>query len=179
MRIPELVRRYLVKRYVLPAILGVPDVDIGPGYMDRWWLRYPHVKDKEDRDRLGLRIAAYLHRIKKSDDNRALHDHPWWNISILLVGNYIEHVPVDPSNPAGPSKSIVRAQGSVVIRSGKMAHRLEVGASPVWSLFIIGPRVREWGFHCPNGWKSWKEFTGYARSGDIKDAYKAGPGCDS
>lgn len=34
----------------------------------------------------------------------------------------------------------------------------ERGARAV-SLFIAGPKVREWGFHCPNGWVHWREFT--------------------
>ena len=29
----------------------------------------------------------------------------------------------------------------------------------LWSLFITGPVIREWGFHCPNGWRHWKQFT--------------------
>lgn len=34
---------------------------------------------------------VYLHQFLRSDDDRALHDHPWVNLSILLRGGYIEH----------------------------------------------------------------------------------------
>ena len=33
----------------------------------------------------------YLHQFLRSDDDRALHDHPWVNLSILLTGRYMEH----------------------------------------------------------------------------------------
>jgi hypothetical protein len=28
------------------------------------------------------------------------------------------------------------------------------------SLFMTGPKVREWGFACPKGWVHWRDFTG-------------------
>ena len=36
-------------------------------------------------------LNVYLHRFLRSDDDRALHDHPWWNVSLLLEGAYTEH----------------------------------------------------------------------------------------
>jgi hypothetical protein len=33
----------------------------------------------------------YLHEIVRSDEDRALHCHPWINLSILLEGSYVEH----------------------------------------------------------------------------------------
>ena len=34
----------------------------------------------------------YLHEFSRSDDDRALHDHPWlFNLSVLLSGTYVEH----------------------------------------------------------------------------------------
>ena len=35
--------------------------------------------------------SAYLHCFIRSDDDRALHDHPWFWCSILLRGRYVEH----------------------------------------------------------------------------------------
>ena len=37
---------------------------------------------------------------------------------------------------------------------------------PAWSLFITGPVTREWGFHCPQGWRHWKDFTSYREVGE-------------
>src|SRR5574337_503235 len=35
--------------------------------------------------------SAYLHCFLRSDDDRALHDHPWFWCSVLLRGRYVEH----------------------------------------------------------------------------------------
>jgi hypothetical protein len=112
----------------------------------------------------------YLHLFLRSDDDRALHDHPWINCSILLQGEYTEH----RINQGGINIRTLRKQGDWCIRwSGKIAHRIELTDGPCWTLFITGPRYREWGFHCPEqGWISWKQFT-------AKDNYgKIGKGCD-
>lgn len=114
-------------------------------YLVRYWLR---------RDRPEGSI--YLHCIHKSDDDRALHDHPWPSTSIILQGTLREILP-DGSKLLSP--------GCISSRSAEQAHRLEVVAGPVWTLFITGAVEREWGFHCPNGWVHWKDFTDPATNG--------------
>ena len=42
-----------------------------------------------------------------------------------------------------------------------------------WTVFITGPRVREWGFHCPQGWVHWKRFTAPGDKGSV------GKGCEA
>ena len=66
-----------------------------------------------------------------------------------------------------------RAAGSIVTRKATDAHRLEIpeGGRAV-SLFITGPKLREWGFHCPNGWRHWREFV------DERDSGQVGRGCE-
>jgi len=141
-----------------PRALGrEPDFVIGSPeapYMHRWFVI--------PRNRW---FNIYLHKIVRSDDDRALHDHPWWNVSIILRGGYFEHVP-------GAVRK--RRAGSVVVRGALTAHRLEVDkriAPHAWTLFITGPRIREWGFHCPKGWVLWTDFV------DDRDAGKVGRGC--
>lgn len=119
-------------------------------YMFRWWI--------VPRNRW---FNVYLHKIVRSDDDRALHDHPWWNISILLRGFYRE---------VTPRGTKMRRGGSIVFRSAKTAHRLEVDA-PCWSLFLTGPTIRTWGFHCPKGWVEWTKFV------DERDNGAVGRGC--
>lgn len=130
-----------------------PDFIIGredDPYMRRWWVipRNPF-------------FNIYLHQILRSDDDRALHDHPWWNISVILKGFYFEHT------PAGVK---LRKARSVTLRRAGAAHRLEV-FEPCWSLFITGPIIRKWGFHCPRGWVYWRDFV------DDRDTGKVGRGC--
>jgi hypothetical protein len=30
--------------------------------------------------------SCYLHKFLRDDDDRALHDHPWWFVSLILIG---------------------------------------------------------------------------------------------
>ena len=121
-----------------------PDFVIGEPaqpYLRRWWV-IPR----------NAGCNVYLHEILRSDDDRALHDHPWPNTSMLLDGRYVEHT---------PEGSALREPGWIGSRPAEAAHRLEIlpGERAV-SLFITGPKVREWGFHCPKGWVRWQDFTG-------------------
>ena len=118
-----------------------PDHVIGDNYLRRWWImpRNPF-------------FNIYLHEINKSDDDRALHDHPWENQSFIIKGRYVEHTPEGP---------ILRSEGDLVSRPATALHRLEVlpVETGVISLFTTGPVVREWGFQTENGWVHWKDFT--------------------
>jgi hypothetical protein len=139
--------------------MRAPDFIIGgPGspYMFRWWI-IPR----------NQFFNIYLHKILRDDDDRALHDHPWWNISIVLRGGYRE------ITQAGAK---MRRPGSIIFRRATDAHRLELpvrngGISYCWSLFVTGRRIREWGFHCPQGWRVWHEFV------DSRDKGQVGKGC--
>lgn len=94
----------------------------------------------------------YLHKICKNDYDRALHDHPWYNMSILLAGQYREILKHSRRH---------FASGCFAIRAADHAHRLElIDGEPCWTLFITGPKIRSWGFLCPRRWVHWKEFVG-------------------
>lgn len=155
---------FIVSRFRRP-----PDFIVGGAispYLMRWWLI--------PRNRW---FNVYLHKFVRDDEDRALHDHPWPSLSIVLAGGYYDiH--------EGPDKSLVRrwyGPGSIVIRKATSAHRVELATSwhpdrnsPIeaWTLFITGPTVREWGFHCPQGWRHWREFV------DNRDEGAIGKGCD-
>lgn len=128
---------------------------------------------------------VYLHCFKRSDDDRALHDHPWANCSILLHGSYTEHTIA----AGGVHRREVLRAGAVRLRcTGRIAHRVElhddvidmggeappvIAPQPCWTLFITGPRYREWGFHCERGWIHWQRFTAADDPGAI------GKGCEA
>lgn len=113
---------------------------------------------------------VYLHEFRRSDDDRALHDHPWANASILLRGQYVEHTIA----AGGIHKRELLQAGDVRVRwSGRIAHRVELHDGPCWTLFLTGPRYRQWGFHCPDqGWVHWQAFTAANDPGAI------GRGCE-
>lgn len=147
---------------IAPALRRAPDFIIGGAerpYLLRWWLipRNPV-------------FNVYLHCFLRSDDDRALHDHPWISLSVILRGQYTEH----EIAAGGINVKNVRTAGQWRLRrSGKMAHRIELTDGPCWTLFVTGPRYREWGFHCPEaGWIHWGRFTAEGDKGTV------GRGCD-
>jgi hypothetical protein len=115
-------------------------------YLVRWW-----VKQKAEVDQPSV-ANIYLHLFLRSDYDRALHDHPFDSTSIILQGSYREHL------ADGTSRILV--EGDVVTRKAEDAHRIElIDEQPVWTLFIRGPKVREWGFLTgPSGWTHWIDF---------------------
>jgi hypothetical protein len=129
----------------------------------------------------------YVHEFLRSDDDRALHDHPWlFNCSWIIEGSYREWVPSDGGQAGYDNPiSFVRETGAVKFRWGAAAHRVELTTEAVavdgpgwvhvnrrcWTVFVTGPIVREWGFHCPGRWVPWKEFV------DQRDAGSIGKGC--
>lgn len=170
-----------------------PDFIIGHidrPYLLRWyltpWRRWKRIAEKNPTrlNKFKARLAeflpkAYLHCIVRDDDDRALHDHPWLNCSIVLKGAYREIVPDLANVPTlhmriwdMPKLVHMRRRGSIIFRRATAAHRLEVAEGPVWSLFITGPKCREWGFHCAWGWRHWRDFTNPANTGEV------GKGCD-
>jgi hypothetical protein len=157
------VGRRIVDRLIDRAIRRKPDFIVGGAdrpYLMRWWLI--------PRNRF---FNVYLHQFLRSDDDRALHDHPWMNASLLLCGAYLEH-----TIAAGgiEHRRELRAGDLRVRLTGRIAHRIELHKGPCWTLFLTGPVYREWGFHCPeDGWIHWKKFT--ARD----DAGAVGAGCDA
>lgn len=129
-----------------------PDVTIGENYLHRW-----HVIPR------NRYFNIYLHKFLSSDDDRAHHDHPWYSVSFLLKGRAVE-------------LSKKRARRVIpwlwpVFRRATFSHRIELIEGPVWTLFITGPKVRSWGFHCPKGWRHWSKFT-------TEDGLGVGRGCD-
>jgi len=145
-----------VQAWARAKMQSLPDFIIGPPdapYLRRWWV-VPRNRQSN----------VYLHEILKSDDDRALHDHPWANTSFLIEGSYTEIT---------PEGEFVREAGSIVTREAAQAHRLVVAdGARVISLFTTGPTIREWGFHCPRGWRHWKDFV------DSRDSGQIGRGCD-
>lgn len=100
-------------------------------------------------------LNIYLHKFQKDDDDRALHDHPWWFISIMVKGSYRESV--------GRNQIIDRSAPSIVFRRATHRHRviLPVRGSekkPCWTILITGSVQRTWGFWCPRGFVKWSDF---------------------
>ena len=170
-----------IKDYLLAKVANrAPDRIIGGNdnpYMLRWFV-IPRNKW----------FNIYLHHFLRSDDDRALHNHPWlFNASILLEGEYREHKPTITYKGGLMMDQISNLKaGAIRFRFGQAFHRIELlvdeelrdekgrfvwREKPVWTLFITGPEVREWSFACPQGLVHHKLFTS-------ADGNEVGKGCD-
>lgn len=146
-------------------IIGANVDGSGQPYLRRWYLI--------PRNRFG---NVYLHQFLRSDEDRALHNHPWWFVSMILRGAYDEIT---------DSSTRRRSAGSIAFRPAKWSHRVqllprecspckgtgigygkvtggwletdcsacdgsgETGAeAPTWTLIVTGPRRHVWGFWC-------------------------------
>lgn len=138
-----------------------PDQIIRDGEFDEYMRRWYAVP----RSPAG---GCYIHQIIRSDKD-VHHDHPWDNTSYVLDGYYYE----ETLDRATRSTSLhMRQPGDIVHRKATDAHRLIVPEGiVVTTVFFLGHWVRDWGFHCPNGWVPWREFV------DPTDKGRIGRGC--
>lgn len=105
-------------------------------YMRRWYIE--RSKDTGN---------VHLHHTLRSDYDPEPHDHPWDNLSVWLKGTGLEQVVTDE----GETIVLERPPGTMVYRRAEDSHRMLVG-EPTWTLFLTGPKIREWGFHHDGGW---------------------------
>lgn len=164
------------RHWLRKLLSGTPHIIIG-GTDDPYLLRWYVIP----RNRV---LNVYVHKFLRSDDDRALHDHPWWFASIMLRGRYREwtrsgpfHSAADPKAPAFYTEERrERRAPSIAFRRAEHVHRVELltdadgitdgpfNELPCWTLIITGPKVRHWGFHCPKGFVPWEKFTSKASS---------------
>jgi len=97
-------------------------------------------------------LNIYLHLFIRDDWAPELHDHPWFSVSYILRGHYYEQT----------EKQILDTyqKGDIIFRRPKFSHRIMVPfcKKKCWSIFITGPKIREWGFHTDKGWIDSKIF---------------------
>lgn len=145
-----------------------------------------------------------LHKWLRSDDDRALHDHSGDNLSVILTQfGYWELVRTREWEEGGAPRRPEFAEFRLThwgdgefyrdvdtwhwrrpfvpyFRKAETPHRVALGrsASPIWSLWLRWPPRREWGFHCPKGWRHWRDYLN--SRGDYYSAgiSETGPGCE-
>lgn len=129
---------------------------IVPDSSRRWWPRRRVIRACNGGDVLLVRyfllhttpLSIFLHHLRQSDEDRALHDHPWSFITVLLSGGYWEHT---------PTERLWRRRFSVLFRPAEWQHRLELD-QPVWTLVFKFRSRRDWGFIMADGWHRWNEY---------------------
>lgn len=146
-------------------------------YLLRWFLL-----------RRGEALGVYVHKFLRSDEDRALHDHPWDFLVIPLWRGYREHslrgrnicwdcdgwcitrnVGVEFIKTCPTCKGQGEVDNIIVrrvlpflgtrFRRGLYRHRVElVDGKPAWSLFIRFRRSRLWGFWPSGSFVAWDKW---------------------
>ena len=120
-------------------------------YLERYYLFL------KERERFPFNV--FLHKFLKSDPDD-VHDHPWPYATLILKGGYWEWIPIFDS--VGRKTGEIqhwRSPGHFRICSATSYHRIELDPNiTAWTLFMPGPKQREWGFLVKNKWVQWQEY---------------------
>jgi hypothetical protein len=110
-------------------------------YLERYYLFL------KDRQRFPFNV--FLHKFLKSDPDD-LHDHPWPYATLILKGGYWETT---------PEGRFWRNPGHFRICKANSLHRIELDPSvECWTVFMPGPKQREWGFIKNGTWTQWEQY---------------------
>lgn len=125
-------------------------------YMWRGWVFNPYGKDP-DGDPGPARIpwlpSVRIHHIRRPDNDRDLHDHPWNARTIVLRGWYEEELP--------GNRMRVRLRGDTGRLLFGEYHRIdEISADGVWTLFITWKKRGTWGFLVDGVKVPWRKYLG-------------------
>ena len=139
------------------------DIDSGGRceYLHRWWIRR------------SRGWGCYLHHFVGNDGSRDLHDHPRRFISIGLWGSYEEITPLRNNDGTvnWDVEDMTRYQAPW-IRSFPATHIHRVVLDPgctCWTLLIVMPVSREWGFWPKGRWVLWRDYLTSSRADEMKD----------
>ena len=149
-------------------------------YLSRWYLfrgQRPTMPDgSEPFNELGnpkpgvilpdVKWSLYMHRFHRSDEGGELHSHPFeWSVSLVLAGGYTEERVEQAAtvHPFPASEAVVRK----TVRPGHLNfirhdtfHRVDLLKDDAWSLFLVGPKTKSWGFwdRMTGRYTEWREF---------------------
>lgn len=145
-------------------VIGPPDCPL----MYRWTI-------------LNLKFVKLLvHRFLPDADDLAVHDHPRPFVTIILSGGYddLQPCPCQDDTSYGRLIDALKAnrlecpydcndglilgdrlrRGAIRYRSAEHKHRTQVGPKGCWSICIMGPLVRVWGFWHRGRFFQWQEY---------------------
>ena len=101
------------------------------------------------KDRKWFPFNIFLHNFHKGDLDD-LHDHPWPFITFIIKGGYWEHT---------PNGRFWRGAGTVRFAGCYSLHRVELEPGvDVWTIFIPGPKLRDWGFLRKGEWVQHEQY---------------------
>lgn len=154
------VRDWLIQRAQRTPYTHIVSQDGQNVYMGRWWLFNPYGRgaDGEQTDaRIPWLPSVRIHHIKRADQDRDLHDHPWNARTVILRGWYLEQLD-------GQARMELRQPGYTGRLLYGQYHRIaHVGENGVWTLFITGRYRGTWGFKVNGKKVPYREYLGLDR----------------
>lgn len=100
-----------------------------------------------------------VHHWYKSDDDRHLHDHPWWFVTVVLKGGYTDVSAADGFLDAEATRRYDHlSAGSVRFRRALHAHTVQVDPGGCWTIMLTGRHSRDWGFYVGGAWKRMRAY---------------------
>ena len=132
------------KRIVMDRVENEP-------YLERYYLFL--------RERERFPFNVFLHKFLKSDPDD-VHDHPWPYATLVLKGGYWEWIPhFDTVGRKTGEYQVWRGPGHFRISKANSFHRIELDPDiTAWTLFMPGPKQRDWGFMVRNKWVQWEQY---------------------
>lgn len=112
-------------------------------------------------------LSARVHHIASEDYDRAMHDHPWAFVSLVLSGGYVELRPMCPDDPSWVRMGDLwrerwvgrwRGPGTLAFRRPTDRHVVKDVQPGTYTLFIYGPARHWWGFYTRTGKIHWQDF---------------------
>lgn len=114
--------------------IGAPDCPL----MHRWTL---------------LDLSAWkllVHHFLPNASDTDYHDHPRSFLTVVIYGGYTDRTPWGVVDA-------LRA-GSIRFRDAEHAHITTVGPRGCWTVVVMGPKRRKWGFWRDGKWWHWQAF---------------------
>ena len=132
------------KRIVMDRVENEP-------YLERYYLFL--------RERNRFPFNVFLHKFLKSDPDD-VHDHPWPYATLILKGGYWEWIPhFDTVGRKIGEYQVWRGPGHFRVSKANSFHRIELDPDiTAWTLFMPGPKQRDWGFMVKNKWVQWEQY---------------------
>lgn len=182
---------WLLRRAFRTPYSHITSADGSDVYMRRYWLFNPYATEEGARasgsDAAPRRSwwremlpSVRIHHIKRADQDRHLHDHPWNARTIVLKGWYEEERYADESlrgavkRELNGSKPAHSRHGYLTLHEVRIAgytgrllfgqyHRITaVSAAGVWTLFITWRKRGSWGFDVDGVKVPWRDYLALA-----------------
>lgn len=156
---------WLIRRALRTPYTHIAATDGQGDYMRRFWLFNPYPSDSSGAKN-WFPISIRIHHIRRPDQDRDLHDHPWNARTFILRGAYDEVRPAwishyDHILAPHYHRSFRRVEGDTVALKFGEYHRItEVSPGGAWTLFVTGKYRGTWGFLVDGAKVQWRKYLG-------------------